>query len=124
MKSDIESALDIQRLIDSFYDSVKIDAVIGYIFSEVAAVNWEQHLPVMYAFWESLLLGSNTYEGNPMVKHIQLNKQTPLDKTHFDRWLSLFVQTVDEHFEGKKAEEAKTRAANIAHLMLYKIQSA
>jgi hemoglobin len=57
-----------------------------------------------------------------MTKHIQLNQKVRLDSTHFDRWKELFFQTIDEHFEGDKANEAKLRATNIASLMLYKVQ--
>jgi hypothetical protein len=38
----------------------------------------------------------------------------PVGKAHFDRWLELFLETVDENFSGPKAEEAKGRALSIA----------
>jgi hemoglobin len=37
----------------------------------------------------------------------------PLKKAHFDRWLALFNQTLDELFEGELASQAKQRATVI-----------
>jgi hemoglobin len=57
MKHDIENRDDIILLVNTFYSNVKQDKTIGYIFDEVAHVNWDEHLPKMYSFWASLLLG-------------------------------------------------------------------
>ncbi|MFN8323687.1 MAG: group III truncated hemoglobin [Chitinophagales bacterium] len=123
MKNDITNKDDIKLLVDTFYDKVKTNSVIGHIFNDIAKVDWEHHLPKMYSFWESLLLGEKGFTGNPMQKHIELSKLTAMTETQFSEWLLIFTQTTDELFEGIKADEAKTRAANIARLMLYKIQT-
>lgn len=77
----------------------------------------------MYSFWSSILLDEHSFTGNPMQKHVELNKLTPLSQNEFDEWITLFNNTVDSLFSGEKADEAKTRAANIARLMLFKIQN-
>ena len=64
----------------------------------------------MYAFWEFLLLGKDTYQVNPMEVHKKLHQKVALTEELFDRWLSIFHQTVDEHFAGLVAEEAKNRS--------------
>jgi hemoglobin len=87
LKPDINKSEDIRTLIDSFYDKVKSDEVIGYIFNDVAQVDWVRHLPRMYAFWEFLLLGKDTYQGNPMEVHQKLHQQIKLTEQHFDQWL-------------------------------------
>ncbi|MEP6645914.1 MAG: group III truncated hemoglobin [Saprospiraceae bacterium] len=112
--SDITNEQDIKTLIDSFYQHVRQDDVIGYIFNDIANVDWSHHLPRMYAFWEFLLLGRDTYKGNPFEVHKKLNEKVKLQSTHFDRWIQLFTQTVDEHFQGINAEEAKNKAKLIA----------
>lgn len=114
MKSDISTSDDIKTLINAFYEKVKVDETLGYIFNDVANVNWEHHLPKMYAFWEFLLLGKDTYGGNPMEVHQRLHQKTPLKGDHFDQWLALFHETIDEHFAGKVAEDAKSRSKLIA----------
>ena len=123
MKKDIETREDIELLVNSFYDKIKTNAILGHIFNDVAKINWEEHLPKMYSFWASLLLGEHSFSGNPMIKHVELSKLTAMTETEFSEWLLLFSQTLDDLFEGNRANEAKTRAANIARLMLHKIQA-
>jgi Truncated hemoglobins len=106
----IENREDIKVLVDGFYDKVRKDPLIGPIFNDTAKVDWEEHLPKLYNFWSDLLLGEDSYRGRPFPPHMKLN----LELTHFERWLALFVLTVDEHFVGLKAEEAKSRAVRIA----------
>ncbi|MEZ5012986.1 MAG: group III truncated hemoglobin [Chitinophagales bacterium] len=108
-------------MIDSFYEKVKKDDLIGYLFNDIAKVDWEAHLPVMYRFWEHTVLGTAEYSGNAMTPHYQLHAKEPLKEEHFVRWLELFTATIDAHYTGEKAEEMKTRARNIAALMEHKI---
>ncbi len=110
LKKTLESREDVQLMVDSFYDKVRKDGLIGPIFNDVAKVDWSEHLPKLYNFWSDLLLGEDTYRGRPFPPHMHLN----LKPAHFEQWLRLFVETVDEHFIGMKAEEAKTRAFRIA----------
>ncbi|HMR89061.1 MAG TPA: group III truncated hemoglobin [Saprospiraceae bacterium] len=121
MKPDISQRKDIELLINTFYEKVKTNAVIGYIFSDVAKVDWVSHMPVMYSFWASVLLNEQSYTGNAMTPHIALSKLVLLSQKEFDEWLLLFNSTVDLLFEGEKADEAKFRAENIARLMMHKI---
>jgi hemoglobin len=120
-KSDIQSREDIILLVDSFYQKVQVDEKIGHIFSEIIGFQWDTHIPVMYNFWSTMLLGEQSYKGNPMEKHIALNKIIPLSQADFDRWLELFFGTADSLFEGVKTEEAKNRARSIAQIMLLKL---
>lgn len=121
MKNDIEKRDDIIRLINQFYNHVKVDPVIGFYFTEVVAVNWEKHLPVMYDFWENILFHTGQYSGNPMHQHQQLHKKFPIEPKHFERWLHLFTETADELFKGDNTEQIKQRATSIATVMQIKI---
>ncbi len=124
MKSDITSRKDIELLVDTFYEKVRNNPELGYIFEDVAEINWGTHLPRMYSFWASILLGDHSYSGNPMQKHIALSKLTTITDKEFSMWLTLFRETVDELFSGERAKQAKVRADNIARLMLHNIQTA
>jgi hemoglobin len=121
MKKDIKDRTDIQQLVDTFYTKVRADETIGYLFNDVARVNWEQHLPRMYDFWENILFQTGGFKGNPMAAHVQLHQKSPLSAAHFDRWQQLFLATVDELFEGDNAELIKQRARSIATMMLIKV---
>jgi hemoglobin len=113
-KPDIESRKEIKALVDQFYDKVKQDPLLGPVFDHV---DWNKHLPVMYNFWSSLLFGDQSYRGNPFEKHIPLKIQAQ----HFEKWLELFIETVDENFSGEKADDVKGRAENIARLFQFKL---
>ncbi|OIR01359.1 group 3 truncated hemoglobin ctb [mine drainage metagenome] len=121
MKRDIENREDIKLIVDRFYDKIKTDEVIGFIFNDIAKVNWEKHLPVMYDFWENAIFYSGTYSGNPMNLHNHLHHIRPLSSKHFDQWNKLFNETVDEHFNGEKAKLIKQRALSISTVMQQKI---
>lgn len=121
MKKDIESRADIIKLVDSFYEQVKKDALIGFFFKSVVSVDWDFHLPKMYDFWESVILHTGDYNGNPMQVHKDISQKHPIEKSHFDRWLHLFTKTIDELFEGTNAEVARQRALSIATVMQIKV---
>lgn len=120
MKKDIENTCDIAVLVNSFYDKAKADATIGYIFNDIAKVNWAKHLPVMYSFWEQVLFGTGSYKGNTIAAHNDINSKVHFTKVHFDIWVGIFKETVDDLFSGDKAELAKQRAMSIATIMQLK----
>lgn len=120
---DISTRADIEKLIITFYEKVKADDTIGYIFNEVVKMNWEHHVPVIVDFWETILLDNPVYTKNAMEVHYTLNKKEPLLPQHFERWVQLFTNTVNELFEGKTATLAKTRAASIAGVMQHKMNN-
>ncbi len=122
MKADITTEEDIRQLVDRFYTKIRENETLGYIFDDVANVNWDQHLPVMYKFWASALLDAQSYRGSPLDKHIALSKITPMTEKEFFTWIPLFKETVDELFQGAVAEDAKARGEQIARVMLHAIQ--
>ncbi|HET8828076.1 MAG TPA: group III truncated hemoglobin [Pelobium sp.] len=123
MKADIHNEDDVKWLVDKFYDKVIADETLGYIFNNVAAVNWDQHLPIMYRFWNSNLLGTSEYKGYVIDVHFKLNDKISLSEEHFNRWKNLFNETVDQYFAGAIADLAKSRAKAVADLMFYKINN-
>jgi hemoglobin len=123
-KQDIKNRKDIELLVDTFYKKVLKDETISYIFNDVAKIDLAKHMPLMYDFWETTLFHQAVYKGNPMKVHLDLNVKESLKKAHFDQWLTMFNETVDELFYGEKAELAKTRALSIATVMQIKIYQA
>ena len=119
---DIHSRKDIEFLVDSFYKKILIDEKIGFFFTEVVELDWDKHIPIMYDFWETTLLGKAKYKGNPMIKHINLHRKKIIKKEHFDRWLSIWKNTINASFDGEKSEEAIKKAEQIGGLMKFKIE--
>ncbi|MGZ3691868.1 MAG: group III truncated hemoglobin [Pseudobdellovibrio sp.] len=118
-KTVLENREHIMKIVDCFYAKVRKDELIGPIFNDEAKVNWDEHLPKLYNFWQDLLLGSENYHGRPFPPHLKFN----LKIEHFERWLKLFIETVDENYTGLKADEMKSRALRIAQNFLHNINS-
>ncbi len=116
-KKDLLNLDDIRNLVDSFYGKVRSDELLAPIFNERIQDRWPVHLEKMYRFWQTVLLGEHTYTGSPFPPHASL----PVDKSHFEQWLKLFRQTLDEQFSGEKAKEAKWRADKMAEMFLLRI---
>ena len=122
-RHDITGRTDIVRLVDTFYDRVRADDLLGPIFDDIANVDWAVHLPKMYAFWDSVLFGTPGFKGNPLAVHRALAGKATLTAREFGRWVSLFHDSVDEAFAGPMADEAKRRASRIAVVMQFHIAS-
>jgi hemoglobin len=116
-KHDINNQDDIKLMVDTFYHKVNTQSDLSAIFNDFAKVDWETHLLKMYAFWSKMLFGESGYNGSPFDHHIPL----PINKTHFDLWIKIFIQNMDEHFEGPMADSAKMRAQNIARVFQHKL---
>ena len=112
---DIETREDCEVLVRAFYGRAMEDAVIGFIFTDVARLDLEAHVPHITAFWETLLLGAQTYDGGAFHPHAALHAKVELRAGHFQRWLGLWYETVDEMFAGPTAELSKATAFRLAN---------
>lgn len=119
---DIQNRKDIEILMDRFYQKLLSDDAINYIFTDVAKINVEKHLPHIVSFWEQILFATGDYKSNVMQIHIDLNAKEKLTQKHFEIWLHYFNQTADENFKGSNTEKIKTRALSIATVMKIKMQ--
>lgn len=121
VRPDIASRAEIVRLVDTFYTRVRADEILGPIFDGVARVNWDEHLPKMYDFWQLVLFGTSSFKGNPLAVHRALAQQTTMADREFGRWIELFHATVNDLFSGPMADEAKFRASRIRTVMQYNV---
>lgn len=118
MKTDIKNITDIKLLVNTFYDKIREDQLLKDIFNNKIEDRWPQHLEKMYTFWQTVLLEEHTYYGSPFLPHAKL----PVDLVHFEKWLILFNTTVDDLFEGEKAERAKWQGQRMAEMFHSKIE--
>lgn len=116
-KKDIVALDDIKLLVNTFYQKIRVNMVLGDIFNGVIQDRWPEHLEKMYRFWQTVLLSEHTYYGSPFPPHAFL----PVEQPHFDEWLKLWHDTLDEHFTGVKADEAKWRGDKMAIMFHSKI---
>ena len=118
IKQDIHSLDDIKLMVNTFYQRIKQDVVLGPIFEEKIQDRWFVHLEKMYRFWQTILLEEHTYNGAPFPPHARM----PIDESHFIIWVKIFTTTVDHLFKGAIAEEAKKRGTLMAALFNSKLE--
>lgn len=118
---DIQTREDLLYLMNQFYNKLLVDPIVGYIFTEVAKINLEKHLPVLADFWEQALFHRGSYKNNVLQIHHNLHLKSTLNKKHFEVWLNHFYNSIDENFIGKNAEKIKTKALSIATVMQLKV---
>jgi hemoglobin len=120
---DIENRDDVERLVRAFYSRAMTDPMIGYLFTDVAKLDLEAHVPVITDFWETILLGAKAYSGGAFAPHASLHRKSPLMPGHFERWLWLWRGTVDELFAGPVADEAKAHANRVGRAFYQRIEA-
>jgi hemoglobin len=111
---DIKTRDDCERLVRTFYGRALTDPIIGFLFVDVARLDLEAHVPRITSFWETILLGAQSYGGGAFRPHAALHMKVPLRQGHFTQWLNLWETTVDELFAGERAELAKAHARRVA----------
>lgn len=120
-KKDIATREDLLILMTEFYKKLLADPSISYLFTDIAKIDLEKHLPVLVDFWDNVLFGSDTYRKNAMEPHLHLHRVSPLNSEHFKTWLGYFRQSTDELFDGPQAFRIKERATSIATIMQIKM---
>lgn len=113
-KKDVTDRDDIKNIIERFYKVMLQDPIVGFIFTDVAKIHLQSHLPIIVDFWTDGLFNENNYKGNTLLKHIELHQKMPLRPGHFTRWLYLFEQAVNEHHSGANATAMLRRAESVA----------
>ena len=119
---DIASEEDVALLVRTFYGKVRQDALLGPIFNEIIQ-DWERHLDHLTIFWSSNLFFSKKYHGDPLQKHVEVDRHFhgTINEMHFGVWLNLWFETIDQLFEGETAHVAKSRARNMGTFIHLKI---
>lgn len=107
------SEATVAAVVTLFYARARRDELIGPIFNRIIPeAAWPHHLETITAFWSSMLLGTRSYNGRPMPKHLGI---PDLADPHFVRWLTLFRATVEELCTPDTAALFVERAERIAY---------
>lgn len=122
-RHDVETREDCEQLVRAFYGRALVDPIIGWLFTDVARLDLEAHVPQITSFWETILLGTRSYDGSPFAPHAEIHAKAGLQAGHFGRWLALWTMTVDELFAGPRAELAKTHAVRVAQAFHRRLQA-
>lgn len=119
--TDLKNINDIELIVRSFYEKAFEDDLIGFMFTDVAELDLESHVPSISKFWENAIFHTGGYKKNVTQIHLNLNEKQSLSSEQFERWLELFNATVDAHFEGENAEKMKKVANNVALMLKVKL---
>ena len=119
---DISSREEVFLLVTTFYEKVRKNELLGPIFNSVIK-DWEKHLEHLTDFWESNLFFKKTFQGDPVGKHVEVDKAHDggINEIHFGVWLNIWYETIDQMFEGEIAQIAKNRARNMSTFFHLKI---
>jgi hemoglobin len=115
-RPDLDSRERIAELVRDFYRQVSMDDLLGPVFAG-ERVDWSVHIPMLVDFWAWQLLGERGYQRNPLRAHEPVHARTPFGPELYERWLDLFVSTVDASYAGPVAELAKERARRMARAL-------
>ncbi|MDO6738513.1 group III truncated hemoglobin [Wenyingzhuangia sp. 2_MG-2023] len=119
MKQDIQNRADINQLVNHFYSKVRKDNLLGPIFNRMIPEKaWPVHLEKLTDFWETNLFGIPKFKGNPTQKHLLTDATFDhvINQEHFDHWLSLWKNSIDELYQGDLATRAQMAAYSIAQI--------
>jgi len=121
-RKDIKTREDVYLLVTSFYKKVRKDKLLGPFFNEKIK-DWDEHFERLTNFWESSLFLKTKYYGNPLEAHVKADNENnnSITELHFGVWLNLWYATIEEHFEGDYAENAKRRARKMGTFLYLKI---
>ncbi|KTD40318.1 group III truncated hemoglobin [Legionella parisiensis] len=109
----------IEKLVTHFYQKVQQDEILGPIFNDTAQIDWDEHIPLLCQFWNSIMLKTNEYHGNAYQKHTLLKQRIQIEETHFVRWLNLFQEEAVNHLPWDAAKEIFQKASYIAKSLKY-----
>ncbi|WOJ96210.1 group III truncated hemoglobin [Congregibacter brevis] len=117
-----ETSQQIDQFVDAFYERVLADPLLAPMFLEVARINLAEHLPRIKAYWRKMLLGHSDYRRHMMQKHREVDAIKHMTPEHYERWLSLFEDTLEKQPLGTSSERAFTLARRVAGNMRQNLQ--
>lgn len=121
---DLDCPEQIAELMEVFYARVRNDDLLSPVFLIQASVDWGEHLPKLAAFWCQMELGIPGFHGLPTQKHSALSREEPFRAEQFERWVTLFHDTIDEDWQGPHADSIKARAVQIARMQSRAVERA
>lgn len=94
----------LRRLLWAFYASVMDDDMLAPVFRQTLGpfpgAGWPLHIARLEGFWRAVMHGPSVYRGQPGPVHGGLG----IGPAHFDRWLTLWEQTLEQQLPPAEAE--------------------
>lgn len=110
---DLVTRVAVHDLVVDFYREVVFDDLLGPVFSDVAEVDWAEHIPKLVDYWSRILIGE-LGSGRPITGvHRDLHGTEPLRPEHCDRWWTLWTECIDARWKGPVADRAEAHARSL-----------
>lgn len=101
----------ITELVHVFYADVRKHDLLGPVFDKALHGQWDAHLQRLVDFWSTVLLGTRSFKGNVLNKHLLLQDVTP---AHFAAWVHLWNGHTARLFAPEVAHSLQAAAHGVA----------
>lgn len=116
--SDLDSVEEIFEMVTRQYsDVVQDDLLAPYFTFEPGYLDWQAHIGSVADYWQHVVLLTPDYDIDVIEGHRHLHDDRAFTPELFDRWLQIFLDTVDGGWSGPNASLAKKRAIGMARAM-------
>ena len=100
----------LRQLVHDFYADVIAHELLGPVFQKELGSRWDTHLDRMVDFWSTVMLGTRTFRGNLVQRHMQLQDVSP---AHFNAWIQLWTHHTHERFDSNTIYKLRRVAHDI-----------
>lgn len=115
---DLDSLEEILELVTRQYaDVVQDDLLQPYFTFDAEHLDWQAHIASVADYWDHVVLRAPDYDIDVLDGHRHLHEHRAFTPELFDRWLAIFVDTVDGGWSGPNATLAKQRATGMSRAM-------
>ncbi len=115
---DLDTAEEILELVTRQYaDVVQDDLLAPYFTFDPDHLDWQAHIASVADYWDHVVLRAPDYDLDVIEAHRHLHDRCAFTPDLFDRWLTIFVDTVDGGWTGPDASLAKQRATGMSRAM-------
>lgn len=115
---DLDTEDEIFEMVTRQYsDVVQDDLLAPYFTFGPGYLNWQSHIATVTDYWCHVVLYAPDYPIEVIESHRQLHDHQAFTPDLFDRWLQIFVDSVDGGWTGPNATWATKRATGMARAM-------
>lgn len=115
---DLDSRDEIFEMVTRQYADITQDELLEPYFDfRPGFIDWQAHIATVTDYWCHLVLGAPEYDIDTLENHRQLHEHDPFTPELFDRWLQIFLDTVNGGWSGPHADVANKRATGMAWAM-------
>jgi hemoglobin len=115
---DLDTTEEIAELVTRQYvDALQDERLAPHFDFGPKFIDWQAHIGTVTDYWAHVLLYAPDYEIDVIDSHRHHHEADPFTPEVFDRWLEIFIDTVDGGWDGRNAMVAKKRATGMAWAM-------